>query len=357
MAGCRVSLKGVGKTYGDFKAVRDVNIEISEGEFLTLLGPSGSGKTTLLMILAGFVLPTSGTVMLDGANITDLPPHKRNVGMVFQSYALFPHMTVYGNVAFPLEARGIAKPEIESRVKRTLSMVKLEGLAHRYPKELSGGQQQRVALARAIVFGPPLLLMDEPLGALDKKLRDQMQIELVNLKNELKRTVVFVTHDQEEALVMSDRIVVMADGAVQQIGTAEELYERPASRFVADFIGVTNLIDARALQREARAIRVRTAGGLSFLAQPRAGEFSETDVSIVLRPEKVRLGDDATAAINKYTGRILRSVYLGDATQVSVELEGGIVLTAKRPNSAGRITYSVGESIAVGWDPDQTWVV
>ncbi len=232
-----VRLVGVSKRYGNLTAVRDVTLDVRAGEFLTLLGPSGSGKTTTLMMLAGFATPSAGEIFVDGRNVTREPAHRRDIGVVFQSYALFPHLNVARNVAFPLEIRKRPRKEINAKVRAALDLVQLGDLAHRYPNELSGGQQQRVALARAIVFQPPLLLMDEPLGALDKKLREHMQIELVKIKSCLNVTVIYVTHDQEEALVMSDRVVVMADGRIQQVGRPEELYQRPANRFVADFIG------------------------------------------------------------------------------------------------------------------------
>jgi putative spermidine/putrescine transport system ATP-binding protein len=355
--GCRVVFNKVTKSYGNTKAVHDVNLEINEGEFITLLGPSGSGKTTLLMILAGFTMPSSGTVTVDGSNVTEAPPHKRNIGMVFQGYALFPHMTVRENVAFPLQARKFARQEINARVNEALSIVKLDGLAHRYPHELSGGQQQRVALARAVVFGSPLLLMDEPFGALDRKLREHMQIELLNIKKQLKRTIVFVTHEQEEALVLSDRIVVMAEGQIQQVGTAPEIYERPENRFVADFIGLTNLIEGEITRREGSIVRFQTTSGLSLTAEIPGNRNVGGRVSVVLRPERIFLGDRASMTANRFDGRVVRQIYMGNTTQLTIALDENTLITAQTQNLGGKRSRLVGETIALGWDADQTWIV
>jgi putative spermidine/putrescine transport system ATP-binding protein len=235
-----LELRGVRKIFGDTTAVADLDLALCRGEFLTFLGPSGSGKTTTLAMVAGLEKPTAGTITLDGLPLDPLPAYRRNIGVVFQNYALFPHMTVAGNVAFPLEMRGVGRQEIATRVNETLTLVGLPGFGARYPAQLSGGQQQRVALARAIVFRPPLLLMDEPLGALDKRLREQMQIEIMRLHREFGLSVLYVTHDQDEALVMSDRIAVFNAGRIEQVGTAQELYERPQTPFVAGFLGGSN---------------------------------------------------------------------------------------------------------------------
>uniref|UniRef100_UPI0026393C49 ABC transporter ATP-binding protein n=1 Tax=uncultured Amaricoccus sp. TaxID=339341 RepID=UPI0026393C49 len=242
MTNPRITFDQVAKAYGNFRVIEDLSLTIEAGEFISLLGPSGSGKTTLLMMLAGFEDVTSGAILLDGRRIDALPPYRRDMGVVFQSYALFPHMTVAGNVAFPLEMRGAARGEIAERVRRALDMVQLGALAERHPHQLSGGQQQRVALARALVFEPALVLMDEPLGALDKQLREQMQLDIRALHRRLGLTIVFVTHDQSEALTMSDRIAVFDRGRIEQVGTPREIYDRPATRFVAEFIGETNLL-------------------------------------------------------------------------------------------------------------------
>ena len=246
----RVALKQVTKRYGDAVAVRGIDLDIREGEFLTLLGPSGCGKTTTLRMIAGFVLPTSGTVYLGDEDVTRLPPNKRGIGMVFQDYALFPHMTIGENIAFGLTERRVDKVAIGKRVKELLELVQLSSVEHRYPPELSGGQQQRIAVARAVAYSPRVLLMDEPLGALDLKLREAMQTEIRQIQQRLGTTTVYVTHDQTEAMHMSDRIVVMNDGRIEQMGSAEEIYDRPVTRFVADFIGQINLLDGTAAGRD-----------------------------------------------------------------------------------------------------------
>lgn len=254
-----VSFRGVQKSYdGETLIVKDLNLDIRKGEFLTLLGPSGSGKTTSLMMLAGFETPTAGEILLAGRSINNVPPHKRDIGMVFQNYALFPHMTVAENLAFPLSVRGMSKTDVKERVKRALSMVQLDAFAGRYPAQLSGGQQQRVALARALVFEPQLVLMDEPLGALDKQLREHMQMEIKHLHQRLGVTVVYVTHDQGEALTMSDRVAVFHQGEIQQIEPPRNLYEQPRNTFVANFIGENNRLSGQ-LQLRRRALRGRTA--------------------------------------------------------------------------------------------------
>jgi len=344
------------KQYGDFGAVKTVSLDVRQGEFVTLLGPSGSGKTTTLMMIAGFVDPTSGRIRVDGRDVTDEPPHRRNIGMVFQNYALFPHLTVYKNVAFPLDVRKLPSPEIRERTMLALEIVKLKDLADRYPAQLSGGQQQRVALARAIVFGPPLLLMDEPLGALDKKLREHMQIELLKIKDQLGVTVIYVTHDQEEALVMSDRVVVMANGAIQQVGRPDELYRRPANRFVADFIGETNIIEGRVISHGSSptisigsAAQVRVPSNRAWTSGERA--------FLVLRPECVRLGGLAEACENRMQGVVERVIYVGDVSRVLIAVPGGQTLSAKLQNSGEARSVMSGDKVTIGWESDATWLV
>lgn len=238
-------LRGLAKSFGDVLAVDGVDLEVRQGEFITLLGPSGSGKTTTLRMIAGFARQSAGTIEIDGVDMSNVPPHQRDVGMIFQNYALFPHMTAAQNIAFPLEMRRTGRPEIKQRVAEALALVRLEGLGSRYPRQLSGGQQQRIAFARAVVFHPRLLLMDEPLGALDKKLREALQLEVMHISRQLGATVVYVTHDQEEALVMSDRIAIFNRGRIEQLGRGEDLYDRPVSLFVADFIGESNILRGR----------------------------------------------------------------------------------------------------------------
>mgnify|MGYP001590440586 CR=1 FL=1 len=238
-------LRGLAKYFGDVPAVDGVDLEVRQGEFITMLGPSGSGKTTTLRMIAGFTLQSGGTIEIDGVDMSHVPPHRRDVGMIFQNYALFPHMTAAENIAFPLQMRRVGRPEIKRRVADALALVKLEGFGERYPRQLSGGQQQRIAFARAVVFNPRLLLMDEPLGALDKKLREALQLEVMHISRQLGATVVYVTHDQEEALVMSDRIAIFSKGKIEQLGSGEDLYDRPVSLFVADFIGESNILRGR----------------------------------------------------------------------------------------------------------------
>jgi putative spermidine/putrescine transport system ATP-binding protein len=344
------------KQYGNFDAVKAVSLDVHQGEFVTLLGPSGSGKTTTLMMIAGFVDPTSGRIGVDGRDVTDDPPHRRNIGMVFQNYALFPHLTVYKNVAFPLDVRRIPSSEIRERTMRALDIVKLKNLADRYPAQLSGGQQQRVALARAIVFGPPLLLMDEPLGALDKKLREHMQIELLKIKDRLGVTVIYVTHDQEEALVMSDRVVVMANGAIQQIGRPDELYRRPANRFVADFVGETNIIECRVISYGSSPA-IAIASGTQVRAPSNRAWTSGERAFLVLRPECVRVGARAEACENRMQGVVERVIYVGDVSRVLIAVSGGQTLSAKLQNGGEARSVASGDKVAIGWDSDATWLV
>jgi len=348
-----LTLRGVSKLYGDVVAVRDVDLEVRPGEFVTLLGPSGSGKTTTLRIIAGFTQPDDGTVVLDGQDLTRVPPHRRGVGMVFQNYALFPHMTVAGNIAFPLEMRRVPKAERAKLVEEALRLVRLEGLGDRYPRQLSGGQQQRVALARALVFHPSLLLMDEPLGALDKKLREALQLEVMRVSHQLGLTVVYVTHDQEEALVMSDRIAVYSHGRIAQIGTGEELYERPASLFVADFIGESNIF--RGTLRPADGVVETELGPLRV--QPEA--WARDDLrpggrgAVVVRPERMWIRAPEAPARETdaaaLRGRIREVIYLGSTRKYVVELTPEVTATVR---TQGRQLDDVptGPDVVVGWD-------
>jgi spermidine/putrescine ABC transporter ATP-binding subunit len=351
-----VRLEGLSKQYGTFGAVRDVSLDVRNGEFLTLLGPSGSGKTTTLMMIAGFVTPSSGRILVDGRDVTDEPPHRRNIGMVYQSYALFPHLTVFKNVAFPLEVRKCPRPEIRDRAIEALEIVKLADLGDRYPAQLSGGQQQRVALARAIVFRPPLLLMDEPLGALDRKLREHMQIELMKIQSRLGITVVYVTHDQEEALVMSNRVAVMADGVLQQVGSPEELYQRPANRFVADFVGETNIIDGQVVVAGS-TVSALVAPGIEVHAQSNRPWAKGDDVCIVLRPECIRTGAAAQGCENRLEGIVERVIYIGDVSRFMVTLPSGQTLVVKIQNGGEAHAANVGERITLGWSAESSWLV
>ncbi len=318
------------------------------GELLTILRPSGSGKTTLLRVVAGFEDPTDGHVYLKGEDITFLPPAKRDIGMVFQNYALFPHMTVAENISFPLEMRKTAKAEIKKRVDWALGIVELAGYEARLPKQLSGGQQQRVALARAIVFDPRILLLDEPFGALDRKLREQIQLEVRRLQQKLKLTALFVTHDQEEALILSDRIAVMNGGRIEQLGTSYEIYERPVNRFVADFIGVSNLFEGRVTGREGDVIDVRAADGRVFKVRTARDVADNDDVGVLVRPERIHLLAGGEVPDNRLNGQVREIVYLGDSEKVRVELAGGgEILLRQRTELATPL--AVGDAIDVGW--------
>jgi putative spermidine/putrescine transport system ATP-binding protein len=355
MAALRDSLaiRHLSKHYGFTRAVDDVSLTIERGKFVTLLGPSGSGKTTILMAIAGFVQPTAGDIVVDGAPITQLPPEKRNFGMVFQGYALFPHMTVAENVAFPLRVRKVARSETESRVKDALDLVQLGHLADRRPTQLSGGQQQRVALARALVFQPTLLLLDEPLSALDKKLRAELQIELKDLHRRVGLTFIYVTHDQEEALSMSDGIAILRDGKLVQEGDPTALYERPATRFVADFLGKSNFLSGRV--EDARNDRFTYAvDGARFV---QAGTSVEGSALIALRPEKISVLADGESADNEITGTIASWSYFGASFALLVD--AGALGRVQVAVPAWRCPVEPGEGrqVRLGWRSDASVLV
>jgi spermidine/putrescine ABC transporter ATP-binding subunit len=341
-------------------AVRDVSVTVAPGSFFTILGPSGSGKTTTLMMVAGFAYPTSGEVFVDGKPIAALPPQKRDLGMVFQSYAVFPHLTVFDNVAFPLQIRKTPRPEILRRVGDALELVRLTGYEQRLPRQLSGGEQQRVALARALVFRPRVLLMDEPLGALDKKLRAHMQLELKHIQRHLHVTVIYVTHDQEEALTMSDRVAVMQGGRIEQVGGPAELYDRPVSRFVADFLGESNFLDAIAVAAESgERWRCRAAGGLEFSGVGAVPLRAGQPVTAAVRPEKLVQAEDAGAAVlgpgaNTCKGLVEEAIYVGDATRYRVGLGADGILTVKVTNRVGARPAATGAAVALAWSPEDT---
>jgi len=345
-----VSFRGVQKSYdGETLVVKDLNVEIQQGEFLTLLGPSGSGKTTGLMMLAGFETPTAGEILLAGRSINKVPPHKRDIGMVFQNYALFPHMTVAENLAFPLSVRGLNKTDIREKVKRSLAMVQLEAFASRYPAQLSGGQQQRVALARALVFEPKLVLMDEPLGALDKQLREQMQMEIKHLHKSLGLTVVYVTHDQGEALTMSDRVAVFHQGEIQQIADPQTLYEAPKNTFVANFIGENNRLNGRLFSRDGERCVVKLDRGEKVEALAvKVGQLGEP-VTLSIRPERVLLNRASEACSNRFSGRVAEFVYLGDHVRVRLEVCGKTDFFVKQPIAELDPALAVGDVVPLGW--------
>ncbi len=345
IGGGALVLRALTKHYPGMAAVDAIDLEVAAGEFLTLLGPSGSGKTTTLMMIAGFTPPSSGDVLLDGRSIAGLAPERRNIGVVFQNYALFPHMSVAENIGFPLKMRNRPKAEIAAKVEAALALVQLAGLGSRRPRQLSGGQQQRVALARALVFEPGLLLMDEPLGALDKKLREDMQFELKRLHAELGVTVVYVTHDHEEALTLSDRVALMNGGRIAQLGRAEDLYERPTTRFVAEFIGESNLIEGRAEGgwfHGPDGVRMAIAGA------------ARGPVLLVLRPEKLELLP--ASAPEGLADTVRELIYGGDVTRYRVAV-GATVLTAKVANRHAAVRPAIGEPVRVLWHPGDECII
>ncbi len=346
--GARLQLIDLTKVYDESVIAADkVSIDIEPGEFITLLGPSGSGKTTTLMMIAGFVIPTSGEVLVEGEDIAFRPPHKRNVGMVFQNYALFPHMTVAENVAFPLKMRSWSRADTENAVNEVLRLVRLPDHADRYPRQLSGGQQQRIALARALVFRPPVLLMDEPLGALDKKLREEMQLEIKHIQQETNITTVYVTHDQGEALTMSDRIAVMQDGWVEQLGSPTELYERPVNKFVADFIGESNFISGT-LTTDEGTPKLKTESGWSVPLAGAEGRSDGDPIEVALRPERLSLGDRNAEV--EVTGTIDEIIYFGETTKTRVNLPNGQQLVVKEQNLGTDREMQRGEEVTVRWN-------
>jgi len=346
-----VRFVNVQKSYdGETLVVKNLNIDIPKGEFLTMLGPSGSGKTTTLMMLAGFEPATHGEIYLKGQPINNVPPHKRGIGMVFQNYALFPHMTVNENLAFPLQVRGVGKAEVEERVKKVLKMVELPSMGNRRPGQLSGGQQQRVAVARALVFEPDLVLMDEPLGALDKQLREQMQYEIKHIHERLGVTVVYVTHDQSEALTMSNRIAVFNDGVVQQLSTPDELYERPQNSFVAQFIGENNKLKGvvKAIDGE-KVATVTLDNGEEVRALAVNIESTGNRTLLSVRPERVDINPKANAADVVLKGRIEELIYLGDHIRARLTVAGHNDFIVKVPNRSGGNDIAQGREVRIGW--------
>ena len=351
MSGGEVQLVDLVKRFGEVSAVDGINVEIPGGEFFSLLGPSGCGKTTTLRLVAGFEQPTDGRILLDGVDMAHTPPHKRKVNTVFQSYALFPHLSVHENVAFGLRFKDVSKEDSNRRVAEALALVQLEGFDKRRPSQLSGGQQQRVALARALILNPSVLLLDEPLGALDAKLRKALQVELKALQERIGITFIYVTHDQEEALTMSDRLAVMSRGRIEQVGTPEELYERPTTEFVADFLGVSNLMSGAVEGASANgSCRVRLG---DFAITAGAGDTDAMGpVKVVIRPERVRLEPyrdasdvDAVDATNRIPAMIERAVYLGSVTHLILRLAPGETLQAMVPNEDGARVYEQGTPV------------
>ena len=344
-----VKFEKVDKSYdGKILVVKDLNLDISEGEFITMLGPSGSGKTTCLMMLAGFETPTNGEIYLDKNPISNIPPHKRGIGMVFQNYALFPHMTVYENLAFPLRVRKMPKDEADKKIDKALSMVSLSGFENRMPGQLSGGQQQRVAVARALVFDPSVVLMDEPLGALDKNLRESMQYEIKHIHESIGVTVVYVTHDQGEALTMSNRIAVFNDGKVQQLSSPDQLYERPVNSFVAEFIGENNTFAGEISDISSDKCKVKVNGG-EIIANPISVKSKGEKTTVSIRPERALINPKG-GMDNNHKGKIEEVIYHGDHTRVRLSLLGNSDFILKVPNSSEILDIQLGNTINIGWN-------
>ena len=340
----------VDKSYdGKVLVVKDLNLDIAEGEFITMLGPSGSGKTTCLMMLAGFETPTNGEIYLDKNPISNIPPHKRGIGMVFQNYALFPHMTVYENLAFPLRVRKVSKEDTDKKIDKALSMVCLTGFENRMPGQLSGGQQQRVAVARALVFDPAVVLMDEPLGALDKNLRESMQYEIKHIHESIGVTVVYVTHDQGEALTMSNRIAVFNDGKVQQLSSPDKLYEEPVNSFVAEFIGENNRFSGQVTDVSKDKCKVKLDDGSEILANPIVVKSSGEKTIVSLRPERALINTKEKME-NNFKGKIEEVIYHGDHTRVRLNLLGNKDFILKVPNSSANMDIKLGNQINVSWN-------
>ena len=349
----RIAVSSLKKKYGALTVIEDLNLDIKKGEFISLLGPSGSGKTTLLMILAGFEKATSGSVSLDGTHIENLPPHKRGLGVVFQNYALFPHMTVAENIAFPLKMRRYSRSIIKQKVQKALDMVQLSDYGKRRPTEMSGGQQQRIALARALIFEPRVILMDEPFGALDKQLREQMQLDIRDMHKRLGLTVVFVTHDQSEALTMSDRIAVFNKGNIEQIGTPLEIYEKPKTDFVAQFIGETNLIKGIVASIDDNFIRMKINDTELKVTKINSVKLGE-EIAISLRPELITLSKSPLANDNMLPGKVRDTVYRGEHTRIDVDTEiGKVIVRSDRMNS----NFVSNNHLIINFNANDCWIV
>jgi spermidine/putrescine ABC transporter ATP-binding subunit len=344
-----VEVVGAEKRYGSLAALDNVSLKFVDGEFFGLLGPSGSGKTTLLRAIAGFIELDRGQVLLDGQDIGPIPVHKRDIGMVFQNYALFPHMTVFDNVAFGLSVRKMPAAEIKARVDEILGLVRLAGLQERKPRQLSGGQQQRVALARALVTRPKVLLLDEPLGALDKHLREEMQVELRRIQREVGITTIFVTHDQEEAMTLSDRIAIMNAGNIVQLGAPLEVYEHPTNRFAAGFLGVANFLEGRVASVSGHDARIELKLGGEALA-PAAG-FRQGDTALLaVRPEKIGVEPGSAVGVNRLAGKVVSAIFSGSSTTYRVQV-GDQVIAVFQQNSAAR-RYEIDDKVTLHWSPE-----
>jgi spermidine/putrescine transport system ATP-binding protein len=355
-----VRLERVSKLFADVAAVDDLSLDIAEGEFFSMLGPSGCGKTTTLRMIGGFEDPTRGTVYLGGRDVTDDPPYRRDVNTVFQSYALFPHLDVYENVAFGLRRKKVAKDEVDSRVKESMRLVDLVGFETRRPPQMSGGQRQRVALARALVNSPKVLLLDEPLGALDLKLRKKMQLELKRIQQEVGITFIYVTHDQEEAMTMSDRLAVMRHGKIEQLGDPAYVYENPATEFVAGFLGASNLLEGEVKEaNNGRSTVLLTTGGTVTLPGARIPSDAGTHIKVGVRPEKVEItrGSRAPNGDNSVEGTVTMTTYIGVSSQYKVATQDGTVLTVYVQNLGAEEAPRQGEAVTLSWDPEYTFAV
>jgi putative spermidine/putrescine transport system ATP-binding protein len=352
--GPKLRIRGLRKTYGPVVALAGADLELGEGEFVTLLGPSGSGKTTLLLLIAGLIQPDAGEVWIDGKLSTYMPPHRRDIGIVFQNYALFPHMTLYENIAFPLRMRRFPESRIRQEVRRVLEIVRLPGVEERLPSQLSGGQQQRIALARCMVYEPPIILMDEPLGALDKKLRQQLQLEIRRLHRDLGITVLYVTHDQEEALAMSDRICLMNEGTMWQVGTPHELYFRPETVFAADFLGESNLLAAVVTGRRDDTVELAGPAGVPLAATASHAVLPGQQVRCMVRPESLRVLAAGEAADNTLVGTLHDVILLGHVTKYYARLDDGTEVSATLQPRRGQPTPEPGTAIRLGFDRESS---
>lgn len=349
-AGAEVCLRNLTKTYGSTAVVDNISVTIRSGEFFTILGPSGSGKTTTMMMVAGFTYPNSGEILIGTRSVANLPPQNRGLGMVFQNYAVFPHLSVYQNVAFPLEVRRTPTADIKRRVGEMLELVQLQGYADRKPAQLSGGQQQRVALARALVFSPSVLLMDEPLGALDKKLREHMQTEIRQIQKQLNVTVIYVTHDQEEALTMSDRIAIMHQGRIEQLDTPTAMYQSPKTLFTAEFLGESNFVDGTVVDGDGRVVRFRTTGGLELIGTPAGSLTPGRRVVGAIRQENITVANSSVSdAANTWPGVVDDVVFAGDTTRYRVRGQGSDVVTMKVQNHNETRRLVPGSGVTLTW--------
>ena len=350
--GARIEFAGVTGHYGSFIALHETNLVIEPGEFFALLGPSGSGKSTLLGAITGFNAPSAGRVLINGADVTGTPPYKRNIGMVFQNYALFPFMTVAANVAFPLQTRKRPRAEVQDRVERALAMVRLSAMAHRLPRQLSGGQQQRVALARASIYDPPVLLMDEPLGALDKNLREELQDEIRQFHRKVGATVVYVTHDQAEAAALADRVAILNAGHLEQIGTPRHLYEHPCNAFVAGFLGEANRFTLRQAHPEPGGTRLETIEGPTLAATHAA----PGDTAICIRPERIRITATQGSDANRLSGTVIDAVFSTGSIRYRIEA-GAQILLVRTTAARDGATFHVGDTVHLGWAREDTLVL